>query len=124
MKDYALGFDLSVLDVNFVAAKYNRYVFANPDQIAMPVWYVFVGDARRNVKHDDGALSLNVVTVAKAAKFLLTGGIPNVEAYRSAIGMENQRMHFHAQSRHILFFKFSRQVALDERRFTGTPVAD
>lgn len=45
----------------------------------MPVGNVFVGNARGNVKHDDAALAVDVVTVAQTAKLFLSSGIPHVE---------------------------------------------
>jgi hypothetical protein len=45
----------------------------------MPVGDVLVGNARRHVKHDDTALAIDVVAIAKAAELLLAGGIPDIE---------------------------------------------
>ena len=45
----------------------------------MPVGDVFVGNPGGDVKHDDGALALDVIAVAEPAKFLLAGRVPNVE---------------------------------------------
>ena len=45
----------------------------------MPVGDVLVGDTGGNVKHDDTALSVDVVTIAETTKLLLTGGVPYVE---------------------------------------------
>lgn len=68
----ALGFHFAVLDVDFVTAKDDRDVFADSNQIAMPVGNVFVGDARSDVKHNDSALALNVVSIAKSSELFLT----------------------------------------------------
>jgi hypothetical protein len=73
MEHDALGLHLAVFDVDFVAAQHDGDVFAHADQIAMPVWNVFVGDTGGDVEHDDGALALDVVAVAEAAELLLTG---------------------------------------------------
>ena len=50
----------------------------------MPVGDVLVGDPGGDVKHDDGALALDVVAVPQAAKLLLAGGVPYVEADRAS----------------------------------------
>lgn len=51
----------------------------------MPVGDVLVGDAGGNIEHDDTALAVDVVTVTKATKFLLAGGVPDIELDRSMI---------------------------------------
>ncbi len=79
MKHDGLGFDFSVLDIDLVAGEDNRNIFADADEITMPVGHVLVGDARCHVEHDDSALTLDVVTVTEATELLLTCGIPNVE---------------------------------------------
>ena len=45
----------------------------------MPVGNIFVSHSGRDVKHDYGALALDVVTVTEAAEFLLAGRIPYIE---------------------------------------------
>lgn len=45
----------------------------------MPVGNVLVGNAGSHVEHDDTALAVDVVAIAKAAELLLTSGVPNVE---------------------------------------------
>ena len=45
----------------------------------MPVGYVFVGDAGRDIEHDNTTLSINVVSVTETSKLLLSGSIPDIE---------------------------------------------
>lgn len=45
----------------------------------MPVGDVLVSDPRGDVEHDDAALAVDVVSIAKTTKLLLAGGIPDVE---------------------------------------------
>lgn len=45
----------------------------------MPVGDILVGDTGSDIEHDDTALALDIVTVTKAAKLLLTSSIPYVE---------------------------------------------
>ena len=80
MKHDGLGFDFSVLDIDLVSGEDDGNIFADADEITMPVRHVLVGDARCHVEHDDRALALDVVTVTEATKLLLTCGVPNVEA--------------------------------------------
>ena len=78
----------------------------------MPVGNVLVGDPRGNIKHDDTALSVDVVTITKTTELLLTSGIPDVELNLAKVGVEpkgaisrtnqpteNGEMHPHAVAR-------------------------
>lgn len=88
MKNDRFCFYFSVLDVHFVAAQYDWDVFAHTDQISMPVWYILVCHPCCDVKHDDGALPLDVVAVSKSTKLLLAGCVPHVESNRPSVCVE------------------------------------
>lgn len=45
----------------------------------MPVGDVLVGDTGSDIKHDDTALSVDVVSITKTTKLLLTSSIPDIE---------------------------------------------
>jgi hypothetical protein len=45
----------------------------------VPVGNVLVGDARCDVKHNDTALSVDVVSITKTTKLFLTRSIPDIE---------------------------------------------
>lgn len=51
----------------------------------MPRGDVFVGEAGGDVKHDDGALAMDVVAITQATKLLLPGCVPAVKAQLAAI---------------------------------------
>ena len=57
----------------------------------MPVRDVLVGNARGDVKHDNAALPINVVTISQTAKLLLPCGIPDVEIDLAEVLMKGQR---------------------------------
>ncbi len=63
----------------------------------MPIGNVFVGNSGGNVKHDDTALALDVVTIPQTTKLLLSSGVPNVEADCAEIGCESQGMNFNTK---------------------------
>ena len=86
-----LGLDLALLDIALVAAEDDGDVGADTDQILVPVRDVLVGLSGSDVEHDDGALTLDVVAVTETAELLLTSGVPNVEADRTAVGRESER---------------------------------
>jgi hypothetical protein len=74
-----LGLDLALLDIDLVAGKDNGDVLADTDQVTVPVGDVLVGDARGDVEHDDAALAVDVVAVAKTTELLLSSGVPDIE---------------------------------------------
>ena len=85
------------LYVNLVSAQNDRNVFAYALKIAMPVWNIFVGDPRRDIEHDDAALALNVVPVAKTTKLLLAGSIPDVETDSTKVCGEREWMDLYTE---------------------------
>lgn len=54
-------------------------------RLTVPVGDVLVGDTGSHVKHDDTALSVDVVTITKTTELLLTGSIPDVECDRAEV---------------------------------------
>ena len=64
----------------------------------MPVGNIFVGDAGRDIKHDNAALALDVVTIPETTKLLLSSSIPDVEADRAKVGRELQRVDLDTES--------------------------
>jgi hypothetical protein len=75
-------------DIDLVTAEHNRDIFTDTLKIAMPVGNVLVGDARRDVKHYDTTLPLDVVAVAETTKLFLASGIPDIEHDRAKVGGE------------------------------------
>ncbi len=65
----------------------------------MPVGHVLVGDSRCDVEHDDTALTLNVITITKTAKLLLSRGVPDVEADRTEVCVEGEGVDLDSESR-------------------------
>ena len=47
------------LNIDLISAQNNRNIFANSNQITMPVGYILIGNSRCDIKHNDGALPLN-----------------------------------------------------------------
>ena len=72
-------FDLPVLHVDLVTTEYDRNVLTYTNNISVPVGYVLVSDSRGHIKHDDRALTLNIVAITKTTELFLSGGIPHVE---------------------------------------------
>jgi len=81
--------DATDLNIDLVSTKDNGDVLTNPLQVSVPVRNVLVGDSGSNIKHDDTTLSLDVVTISETTEFLLSSGIPNVEADGTEVGVES-----------------------------------
>ena len=94
--------DLALLDVDLVAAEDDGDVFAHTLEVAVPVGHVLVRDARRHVEHDDAALALDVVAVAQAAKLLLAGRVPHIEADRAKVGVEGEGVDLDAEGGYLV----------------------
>ncbi len=59
-----------------------------PAEISVPSGDILVGQPGRHIKHDDGALPMDVVPVAQPTKLLLPGSVPAVETQLAAVGCE------------------------------------
>merc|ERR1719333_1931301 len=109
-----LGLDLSVLDVDLVAGEDDGDVLTDPDQIPVPVGYVLVSHTGGHIKHDDGTLSLNVVTIPESSKILLAGSVPDVETDSSSVCVEHQGVDLNSESGHVLLLKLTSEMSLDK----------
>lgn len=67
VKDDRLGLHFAVLNVDLVAGENNWNIFANSNQITMPVWNVFVCYTRCDVKHDDSTFACENCKRAKVS---------------------------------------------------------
>lgn len=56
-----LGLDFSVLDIDLVSYENNGDVFADSDEILVPLWYVLIGDSWAHIEHDDTRVSSNAI---------------------------------------------------------------
>jgi len=119
-----LGLHLSILDINLVTAKNNRDVFANANNVSVPVGDVLVGHTRSNVEHDDGSISLDVVTVTKTSKLLLSSSIPHIEANLTAICVELERMDLNTDSSNVFLLEFSSNVSFNEGGLSCATISD
>ena len=63
----------------------------------MPVGNVLVGNAGGDIEHDDTALALDVVTIAKSTELFLTSSIPHVETDSAKVCSEGQRMNLNTE---------------------------
>merc|ERR1719333_154434 len=119
-----LGLDLPILDVDLVAGEDDGDVLTDPDQIPVPVWHVLVSHTRGHIKHDDGTLSLNVVTIPESSKLLLASSVPDVETDCSSVGMEHQGVDLDSESGHILFLELTSKMSLDKSSLSSSSITD
>ena len=57
VEDNGFRLHFTIFNVDFVATQNNWNIVAHANQIAMPVWYVFVCDTSGDVEHDDRTLA-------------------------------------------------------------------
>jgi len=81
--------DATNLNVDLVSTKDDWNVLTDSLQISVPVRNVLVGDSGSDIEHDDTTLSLDVVTISETTEFLLSSGIPDVEADGTEVGVES-----------------------------------
>jgi hypothetical protein len=89
---------LTNLNINLVSAQYNGNVLANTLKIAVPIWHILVGDSRSDIEHDDAALALDVISIAKTTKLFLSSGIPDIETDRAEISGKGKWVDFDTES--------------------------
>lgn len=51
----------------------------------MPIGHVLVGDTRCDVKHDNTALPVDIVSISEATEFLLSCRVPDIELDSSVV---------------------------------------
>ena len=124
MEGNLLGLNLTVLDFYLVSGEDNWDIFADAGEITVPVGNIFVGDTRCDVKHNDGALALDIVSITQSSELFLPGGIPNIEFDRPSVGVKDKGVDLYTESGNILFFEFSSQVPLNEGSFSNSTVTD
>jgi hypothetical protein len=74
-----LRLDIPDLDVDLVSGEDDGDVFANANEISMPVRDILEGDSRCDVEHDDRALAHVESVSVPAGEHLLAGTIKNLE---------------------------------------------
>lgn len=65
MESDLLGLNLAILDINLVTTNDNGDLFADTDDITMPVGNVLVCLTGGNVEHNDGGLTLNATNIQR-----------------------------------------------------------
>ena len=116
--------DLSVFNIDLVTNENDWDVLAHSDNISVPVWNILVGDSRSDIEHDDGTLTLDIITISQTTKLLLTSGIPDVEANLTTVRVELERMDFDTQSWDVFLFELTSSMSLDEGSLTDTSITD
>jgi len=117
-----LRFHLAVLHVNLVSNQDDRDVLANTDDVSVPIGNILVRDPGSHVKHDDGALPLNVVAIPKTTELLLTSRVPDIEGEWPTIGGKLQRVNLNAERWNVLLLEFACQVPLHQSSLTNTTI--
>jgi len=119
-----LSLYLSLLDINLVSGEDDGDVFADTDQITVPVGDVLVGDTGSDIEHDDAALAVDIVSITKTSELLLSCGIPDIELDVAQVRAESQRVDLNTKSGNILLLELSSQMTLDECGLSGSSITD
>jgi hypothetical protein len=90
----------------------------------VPVGNIFICDTRSDIKHNDGALTLDVISIAQSSELFLPRSIPDIEFDRPSISMEDKRVNLYTESGNVFLFEFSSQVPLNECSFPNSTVTD
>lgn len=72
MESDRLRLNLTLLDIDLVTTEDDRDTLANTDEVTVPVWNVLVSDPSGNIKHNDPALTVDIVSVSQTTELLLT----------------------------------------------------
>lgn len=124
MESDCSSLDLPLLNINLVSAKHDGDVLAHALQIPMPVGNVLVRNFRRDIEHDQTTLALNIVSISQSTKLLLSGGVPNVEANGTEVGVESKGVDFNTERCDVLLFEFSSQMSFDESGLSSSSITD
>uniref|UniRef100_A0A7C9ESA6 Uncharacterized protein n=1 Tax=Opuntia streptacantha TaxID=393608 RepID=A0A7C9ESA6_OPUST len=90
----------------------------------MPCWDILVCQASRDIKHNNGTLTMNVISIPKSTKLLLSCCIPAVESDLPTVSVEIQRMDFNTNGGLIFLFKFTRKMPFNECCFPCASITD
>ena len=124
MEGDLLGLDLSVLDVDLVSDENDGDSLADAGEIFVPLGDVGVCDTGAGVKHDDSALSADVVTISEATELLLTGSVPNIELALPVIREELHWVDLDTEGGDVFLLEFTSEMALDEGGLADSTVSD
>ena len=119
-----LCLNFSVLNINLVSYKNDWDVFADSDEILVPLWNILVGDSGADVKHDNTTVSSDIVSVSETTEFLLTSSIPYVEENLTFACVEWHWVDFNTESGDVFLFKFTCEMSLNESSFTNTTITN
>jgi hypothetical protein len=91
----------------------------------MPHWQGFVCLSRCHIEHDDGRIGIDVLAIAQASELFLTSTAPEVKADLLTVAqVENQRVHFDPDRRHVAPLKVTRKVSFHKGRFAHAAIAN
>jgi len=81
--------NFSVLLINFVSYKHDRNVITDASEVLVPLGHIFVSDSGCHIKHNNGSVSTNVISLAEPSKLLLACRVPDIQFDGSMIGIKS-----------------------------------
>jgi hypothetical protein len=124
VKGDLVGLDFSIFDVGLVSYETDGGVGADFVEVHVPLLNISVGISVGEIKHDDGAMSVNIITLSQLSEFLLSCSVPDVEPDFSVSGAEVNVLNDRALGGVVGFLEMAREVSLDEGGLADTAVSD
>lgn len=118
------GLDFSVFDVGFVSDETNGNVGTDLGKVLVPFVDISVGVSGSEVKHDDGTVGLDIITLSELSEFLLSSSVPNIEGDFSKVGVEDDVGNLGTLGWDVWFLEVSSVVSLGEGCLSDTSVSD
>ena len=121
MESNLSSLNFSILDIYLVSNQDDRDFFADSSEILMPFRYISVSDSTTDIKHDNSALSSDVISFSKSSKFFLTSSIPNIEFNGTMVSKESDDIeeefdNFMNKEKVIAFNKLCQEENLDTNK--------
>ena len=95
--ELVIGNVRNLAQINHVANDHDRNIAcAHLGEVLVIRSHIHEGDARRDIKHDDGRVTTNVVAMTDPAKLILTANVPELDDNRTARRAKGERRNVRA----------------------------
>jgi hypothetical protein len=122
MEGNLLGLHSSFQHIDFVPTEDDWDVLTNSNDVTVPIWNILVRGPGSDIKHDDGTIALDIISVTQSSELFLSSSVPNIEADDAAVCMERKGVNFHPDGGDVLLLEFSCQVPFDEGRLSCSSI--
>jgi hypothetical protein len=124
METNLTGFNFSILDISFVSNQTNWNIWTHFSKVLVPFIDISVSVSWSEIKHDDSAIGINIVTFSQFSKLLLTSSVPDIKGNFSQIGIEDNRGDLSSFSWNVWLLEMTCIVSFGESCLTNTTITD